>query len=220
VQCIYRIIKNPDNPYVMVDRGFVNNPNLSWKAKGILLYLLSKPDDWKVYEDDIIKRATDGRDGVRSGIHELEKAGHLFRYYERDEKGRITGSKCDVYEISTENGFSVTGQTDTGQPDTTNNEYTNNESNNIYPAFAATVLNKYPGTKSKSVRDQKLPSILKKYGVEHIERCLDRYIAEVKDRDKKYILHESTFWNTRYKDYLDENYVENKPAKPKRLKTL
>ena len=33
---IYRVVKNKDNPYVMIDRRPVDNPALSFKAKGIL----------------------------------------------------------------------------------------------------------------------------------------------------------------------------------------
>jgi hypothetical protein len=49
-----------------------------------------------------------------------------------------------------------------------------------------------------------------KYGDELV-RAIDRYKNEIK-RDKileLYILHGSTFFNSRYIDYLDKNYKEN-----------
>lgn len=76
---------------------------------------------------------------------------------------------------------------------------------NIY----SDLIKKYPGRKVKSVRDRKLPKILKEYSIEEIERCINRYAEECKGRDKKFILNESTFWNGRYVDYLDENFEEN-----------
>ena len=76
---------------------------------------------------------------------------------------------------------------------------------NIY----SDLIKKYPGKKIKSVRDKKLPKILKEYSIEEIERCINRYAEECKGRDKKFILNESTFWNGRYVDYLDENFEEN-----------
>ena len=75
---------------------------------------------------------------------------------------------------------------------------------NIY----SDLIKKYPGKKIKSVRDKKLPKILKEYSIEEIERCINRYAEECKGRDKKFILNESTFWNGRYVDYLDENFEE------------
>ena len=52
------------------------------------------------------------------------------------------------------------------------------------------IINIFPGTKTKSVRDKKLPKILKKYGVEEVIKATTRYANEVKDRDKNYIMQE------------------------------
>lgn len=68
------------------------------------------------------------------------------------------------------------------------------------------LVSTYPGKKTKSVRDKKLPSIIKKYSYEEILRAIQRYAKECVGKDKQYILNESTFWNGRYLDYLDENY--------------
>ncbi|UZM97330.1 hypothetical protein OL548_19285 [Lysinibacillus sp. MHQ-1] len=46
---IYRVVKN-DN-FVVLDKGFLNNDQLSWKAKGLLAYMLSLPDDWDFLSD-------------------------------------------------------------------------------------------------------------------------------------------------------------------------
>lgn len=124
---IYRVVKDKENPYVMVNKSFVNDKSLSWKAKGILLYLLSKPDDWKIYESDIIKNSSDGRDSVRSGIKELIEAGYIERTLRQDVKGRLMGYEYCVYEVSTVDGKTDNGLSDNGKPDTTNNELTNNE---------------------------------------------------------------------------------------------
>ena len=86
--------------------------------------------------------------------------------------------------------------------------------NNIYSENIAIAIKKYPGKKVKSVRDKKLPSLIKKYGEEQIIRCIDRYLEECKGKDKQYIMYESTFWNGRYIEYLDENYKSEE--KPKR----
>lgn len=87
---------------------------------------------------------------------------------------------------------------------------------NIY----SDLIKNYPGKKIKSVRDKKLPKILKEYSIEEIERCINRYAEECKDRDKKFILNESTFWNGRYVDYLDENFEEVKNPKEKDIGDL
>lgn len=88
--------------------------------------------------------------------------------------------------------------------------------NKIKENIYSDLIKKYPGKKIKSVRDKKLPKILKEYSIEEIERCINRYAEECKGRDKKFILNESTFWNGRYIDYLDENFEEI--TKPKEMK--
>lgn len=94
---IFRTIKDKDNPYVMMDKRPTENPGLSWKAKGILSYLLSRPDNWDVRMGDLVKRALDKEHATRSGINELIKAGHIQRIYER-EKGKIKRVILEVYE--------------------------------------------------------------------------------------------------------------------------
>lgn len=77
---IFRVQKDKSNPYVMLNKGFLNNPKLSWKAKGLLAYLLSKPDDWKVILEHLYTQSPDGEKSVRSGINELKEYNHVMKY--------------------------------------------------------------------------------------------------------------------------------------------
>src|SRR5690606_38416389 len=88
--------KKRPNPFVQIDKNMLSDSNISWKAKGILSYLLSKPDEWITYVADIEKRSTDGKDSVRSGMKELEDAGYIERKRIR-EKGRFKGWEYHVY---------------------------------------------------------------------------------------------------------------------------
>jgi hypothetical protein len=87
-----------DNPYVMIDKYGLNDERLSWKAKGLLAYLLSKPDDWQIYESDLINRGPDGRDSVRTALRELEANGYLQRRQLRNEDGSFGKMEYIVYE--------------------------------------------------------------------------------------------------------------------------
>lgn len=95
---IYRIVKSPENPYVSIDRRPVDNALLSFKAKGILTYLMSRPDGWEVSVADLVKHATDGEASIRSGLKELKDFGHM-KYTKLREKGRITGWLIEVFEV-------------------------------------------------------------------------------------------------------------------------
>lgn len=130
---MYRIIKDKNNPYVMVNKEFVNDRNLSWKAKGVLLYLLSKPDDWQVYEADIVEYAKDGKDSVKVAIKELMSSGYIVRgKRNRDSNGRLCSYDYSVFESPQihHSGFSYVGKS---APN--NNELINNNIKDIYIEF-------------------------------------------------------------------------------------
>ena len=95
---IFHVAKNKDNPYVMLDRRPLENKKLSFKAKGILAYLMSRPDGWEVSVSDLVKRGADGKASVRAGLKELRDAGHM-RYMVSRQQGRITGWIIEVYEL-------------------------------------------------------------------------------------------------------------------------
>lgn len=94
---IYRVEKNKN--YVVLNRTALNDERLSWKAKGIIAYMLSMPDDWKFYIEEIASHAKDGVDSLRSGIKELSKYGYVKRFPIRDEKTqKIIEWETVIYE--------------------------------------------------------------------------------------------------------------------------
>ena len=96
---VIRVQKRQNN-FVMIDKGFLENPDLSWKSKGILAYLLSKPDDWKVIVGDLVKRAADGKTAVYNGLSELKKHGYYEKTPVRSGDGRrIDHWESTVYEL-------------------------------------------------------------------------------------------------------------------------
>ena len=87
-----RVEKNRN--YTTIHNEFLKRKDISWKAKGIMTYLLSLPDDWVVNLDEIKRNATDGESSFRSGWKELVSAGYVSRQPVRDEKTK----KIDHWE--------------------------------------------------------------------------------------------------------------------------
>ena len=52
---------------------------LSWEARGLMGYLLSKPNGWEVRNEDIIKMGPAGEHKVRRMLAELRKYGYMNR---------------------------------------------------------------------------------------------------------------------------------------------
>lgn len=75
--------------YTIIDNTFIRDIRLSWKAKGLMTYFLSLPDDWEIHLSEVEKHATDGRDSLRSAIKELKKCGYL-KAEQKNEKGRFS----------------------------------------------------------------------------------------------------------------------------------
>ena len=65
--------------YTSINNDALEDKRLSWKARGLLGFLLSRPDDWRVNIQGLIDQAPDGRAVVRSGLRELEDRGYLVR---------------------------------------------------------------------------------------------------------------------------------------------
>lgn len=105
------IINNavPERDFVRVPNAWLRDPDLSYRAKGILAYIASHAASYRLTIEQIIGDAREGRDAVRAGLKELEARGYLTRIPVR-HKGRIREYN---YQVSTGDweagdGFPVT----------------------------------------------------------------------------------------------------------------
>ena len=79
----------------------IDDDRLSWEARGLLIYLLSKPDHWKVQVKDLINRTKNaigrpaGRDKVYTILNELRAAGYIVRSFNR-EGGNFIGVEYEI----------------------------------------------------------------------------------------------------------------------------
>ncbi|MCL2422260.1 MAG: helix-turn-helix domain-containing protein [Defluviitaleaceae bacterium] len=94
---VFRTEKVKD--YAVIAKHHLKNKNLSYKAKGLMTFMLSVPDDWDYSLYGLSTLSSDGIDGVRSGIRELEKHGYLTRRRIRDAGGKLGDIEYTVHEI-------------------------------------------------------------------------------------------------------------------------
>jgi hypothetical protein len=83
--------KRKKNGFTQISNVLLEDSRLSWRAKGVLCYLMSRPDNWKVNKTDIKNRATEGRDALQSVLGELRKFGYLHIYRNTTSQGQIEG---------------------------------------------------------------------------------------------------------------------------------
>lgn len=71
--------------FTQVYNHFLEYSSLSWKAKGIFIYILSRPKGWKLnIKGDVSKRSTDKERSIYSGIKELVDSGYISRTRNKD----------------------------------------------------------------------------------------------------------------------------------------
>lgn len=78
----------------------LKDPRLTWKAKGILSYLLGQKNDWKVRPKDLANRSPGGIDAVYSALKELTTHGYAKLVENRDNEGRISSKDWIILDIS------------------------------------------------------------------------------------------------------------------------
>lgn len=92
---VFRVNKSKD--FSSIKNEPLRDARLSFGARGILAYLLTKPDDWQVRSCDLVAQSPHGKDAILSMLKELEDCGYLKRERVRDETGRYQW-QTEVFE--------------------------------------------------------------------------------------------------------------------------
>ena len=165
-----------DSNFTMISNVGLKDDRLSFKAKGLLSYMLSLPDDWIFYESEIVNHATDGKQSVRTGMKELEKFGYLVKEQKRNSKGKF--AKID-WVVSDE---PINGDTTTFQPSTTFPS-TDNPSTDKRATDNRTLLSTNELSTNKQSTDKDTASPKKtKYGDAENVLLTDEEYKKLKDR--------------------------------------
>lgn len=144
---IERAIHSADMPYFLILRDMVQAKRISWEALGVLTYLLSKPDTWKLQPSDLKIRGT-GRDRVYRVITELMDAHHIqrIRYTLQGRTIRVT---YRVFEVPFPPEISSRMYWETGHPEPLPENQETDE-NALFPEKPDTDL---PDTGNQYVRE-------------------------------------------------------------------
>jgi hypothetical protein len=84
INFIQRSPHDKKNPFVMINKEMLRDPDLNPRAKGILCYLLSFHDQWKADPDVISKDQNISRDVTYAILNEIIEAGYAYREVQRE----------------------------------------------------------------------------------------------------------------------------------------
>ena len=98
------ILRNPNKEkFTVIDNYALNDDNLSLKSRGLLVTMMSLPDNWRFSEAGLCAiLQKDGQSAVRSCLKELEQFGYLTRTRTRDNGGRVSNvvwTICDKPQL-------------------------------------------------------------------------------------------------------------------------
>ena len=195
--------KRIDGPYTVIGNAAAQDAELSWKAKGLLIYLLSLPKNWNIRISELANHATDGYDSTKRAMDELLKSGYIKRGPRvRKPDGKLgdyvyllSGVRDEMPNLEKPNvDFPSQGKPSQGKPSQENRQLqnkeltkeTNNKRNTEYIThfegwwddWKAKATRK-PGRKAKAFENFK--KLLAKFSVAEIQIATKHYLAECGD---------------------------------------
>ena len=94
------VTRKRTSEFAIIPNEVAEDNNLSFDARGLLCYLLAKPDNWKVQVQNIQKAGNIGRDKSYRLLNELINAGYVEKQISRDQLGRICDTDYIVYDCA------------------------------------------------------------------------------------------------------------------------
>lgn len=183
-----RRTKRKDKFTIIDNRVF--GSGMSFRAIGVLTFLLSKPDEWVVSVSHLVKTTKEsanklGRDSVYSILKELQDLGFVQRIQVRDNDGKIKGTEYVVYDSPQP----LTSKPYTAEPDTAESTLVNtdllgsteNDSNSSVPSV--------PEKKKRIVK----PDVWKEFYQQYPEHRRGGSDKTAWDKAKKMRLTENDF---------------------------
>lgn len=87
-----------EKDFVMLHNKDVQRKDLSYEAVGMLVYLMSLPEDWTIHISTLHREKT-GRDKVYRILHELETKGYLHIEQTKNEDGTFSSNEYAAYAM-------------------------------------------------------------------------------------------------------------------------
>ena len=217
--------------YTIMHSEFLGRTDLSMKAKALLAYILTLPNDWRIYMKELVKHFKEGVHSVRSAMNELEKLGFVFRETLRNQDGTFKQTIFHVYELPREeDNQSINGLNSEDDPRcenplmdyplmdnprvenrtllNTNKEPSTNLTNNIHiaPAIEKIILlwNQYQISRIPANRERTEKGILAalgQHGEEAVMKAVHNYFKILSD--------DTSLLDTRWQCYIFmETHIE------------
>ena len=98
----------PQSGFAMLDNDVLQDPRLSYRARGVLAAILSRPDSWRTDADSLAREGKEGRAAILTALRELADAGYVERTRIQDRKTGRWSTTSTVFDRPKLVGVSAT----------------------------------------------------------------------------------------------------------------
>lgn len=135
---VFKIEKQKN--YTVMSNYHLQEKNLSYKAKGLLSFMLSLPEDWDYSLNGLVAVSKESKKAIRNIINELIENGYVVREQGRGEKGyykydyiirEIPEKEIDKIHPYTPKGYAVEGDAEKDTQINTNKQNTKEQIDKI-----------------------------------------------------------------------------------------
>jgi len=187
-----------EGKFTQIPNTWARDERLGYRAKGILLLLMSHQDGWKISLEHLAGDGPDGITAVRTAISQLQELGYLKRNQIRNSKNQIEGSEwiiSDPFEPESEN-LMLENQTENLMLENlTLKNTTIKEHNRINTQAFEIFWSEYPRKIGKGAALKAFQKASAKESPEIILDGLRAWIASGKMPEMQYIPHPTTWLN-------------------------
>lgn len=187
-----RLIKRTNDNYTNISNILARDKRLTWKARGIFLYMWSQADNWQFYVREIASHAVDGERALTSGLKELEEYGYLIRKHRIAKHGGFAGMD---WILTDRPGINKTSEEHQPQNNINNKKTENSEKNvqnvsdtkctgyDLYPIQNSSLRN----NNNKNYQQQEITKESNKHSASHSNaQCVSQLEKEFEEVWSKY----------------------------------
>jgi len=212
----------PTQNFTVIRNEVGLDSRLSYRARGVLIAILVRPDNWQTSAQSLSRHGSEGRDAVRNALLELETAGYLIRRKIRNKDGTFS-AEAVVYDFP-----QVRPAPENPTPD---NQASENQASDFQAPLQRQKVrtdNKtktqgfddfwilYPRRVGKGAARKSWARALEKATAEEILQGVRRYSAARLGQDQAFTAHPATWLNhERWTDEIIEPEPEPTPREPR-----
>lgn len=97
-------VNRPSDNFTIVPNGFLNDKNLSFRAKGVLSFIYSRSKDFKILKCSLHHFGKEGRDALVTAFDELVEKGYI-RVSQKKNNGQFNGYQYSIDYTGTNEDF-------------------------------------------------------------------------------------------------------------------